>query len=186
MSDRALGFRWTADAEGQWLCIKCTAPQRILEGLKADRQYDFDIRLHRERRSLDANALYWVLVTALAKALEISNARCHNMMLRRYGCPETFGDKLAYIVLPDTDEAEEKALEADSFHVKPTAQVREGRDGLLYRTYILLRGSSSYDTAEMSRLINGLIEDCREMGVDTTSPYERQMMDEWEKQYGKK
>lgn len=186
MIDRVLGFRWSADADGQWLCIKCAAPQRILETVKPNGKYDFSIKEHRERRSLDANALYWVMITALAKALKISNARCHNMMLRRYGFPEMFGDKLAYIVLPDTDDAEEKALDAESFHIRPTSQTRIGKDGITYRTYILMRGSSSYDTTEMTRLINGLLDECREAGVDTTSPYERQMMDEWEMQHGDK
>ena len=34
----------------------------------------------------------------------------------------------------------------------------------------MLRGSSTYDTREMSDLINGLVSECREMGIETMTP----------------
>ena len=40
-----------------------------------------------------------------------------------------------------------------------------GNDGMMYRTYIMLRGSSTYNTAEMSKLIKGLICDCKDVGM---------------------
>ena len=55
----------------------------------------------KEKRSLDANAYYWVLVTKLAEALHISKPRCHNLMLRRYGQNLTIDGKGAYIRIPD-------------------------------------------------------------------------------------
>ena len=44
------------------------------------------------------------------------------------------------------------------------------RDGAAFRAYIMLRGSSTYDTREMSELINGLVSECREMGIETMTP----------------
>ena len=38
-----------------------------------------------EKRSLDSNAYYWVLLSKLAEGLHISKPRAHIMMLRRYG-----------------------------------------------------------------------------------------------------
>ena len=43
------------------------------------------IKKYRKKRSLDANAYYWVLITKLARRLELSNPEMHNMCLERYG-----------------------------------------------------------------------------------------------------
>ncbi len=52
-------------------------------------------------------------------------------------------------------------MQATEYHLMPTSQVRQGLDGIMYRTYKLLRGSSTYDTSEMARLIDGLITSCK-------------------------
>ena len=141
-----------------------------------DRLKDLPVRVEikqwRDKRSLDANAYYWVLLSKAAAALKISNNRAHNLMLRRYGAPELMDEQLVYLVLPESQEAEEKALESETYHIRPTSQVKEGRDGKLYRTYILLKGSSAYDTKEMSRLISGLVDECRALGIETLTPEE--------------
>ena len=77
---------------------------------------------------------------------------------------------MIYVVVPDDDSGEEKALEAETYHIKPTSEVKQARDGAAFRTYIMLRGSSTYDTREMSELINGLVSECREMGIETMTP----------------
>lgn len=141
----------------------------------------------REKRSMDANAYYWVLISQLAGALKVSNAYMHNFMLRAYGQPDLYDDKKAYIVLPDTDDTELKAMESDTYHIKPTSEVKLGRDGKTYRTYYLLRGSSTYDTAEMSRLIDGLVEECKDAGIETLPPAElERMMVAYDEKYRKK
>ncbi|MFR4578415.1 MAG: hypothetical protein ACLT76_00975 [Clostridium fessum] len=82
-----------------------------------------------EKRSLDANAYYWVLLSRLAEAAGISKPRAHNLMLRRYGQNLMIAGQMAYLVVPDTTEAEETALEAETFHIRPTSQVKQGKDG---------------------------------------------------------
>lgn len=128
-------------------------------------EVEVTIKKARKKRSLDANGLYWASLTELARRLEVSNAYMHNSMIRQYGQPEMYGEKVAYIMLPDTDETEQKALEADTYHIKPTSQTREGKDGVTYRAYMLMRGSSTYNTEEFSRLLDGLLEACRSAGV---------------------
>lgn len=61
----------------------------------------------REKRSLDANAYYWVLLSRLAEMAGISKPRAHNLMLRRYGQNLMIAGQMAYLVVPDTTEAEE-------------------------------------------------------------------------------
>ena len=85
---------------------------------------------------------------------------------------EEIDGKPVFLVIPDTEEAEKKAEESETYHIKPTSNVREGNDGKMYRTYILLKGSSQYDTAEMSRLISGLVDECQQCGIETLPPDE--------------
>mgnify|MGYP002094016092 FL=1 len=141
----------------------------------------------REKRSLDANAYYWVLLSRLAEMAGISKPRAHNLMLRRYGQNLMIAGQMAYLVVPDTTEAEETALEAETFHIRPTSQVKQGKDGKAYRTYTVLAGSSTYDTKEMSELINGLVAECKEQGIETLPPEElARMMAEYEENHRKK
>lgn len=144
-------------------------------------------KIYRKKRSLDANAYYWQLITKLAEASRISKPRAHNMMLRRYGQTEEVDDHLIYVVVPDDDEGECKALEAETYHIKPTTEVKISNDGTPFRTYIMLRGSSTYNTAEMSRLIEGLVSECRDVGIDTLPPQEiERMMRMYEQNHGKR
>ena len=159
-------FRWSADQSGQWLSIRTPAAREVVESLDPDKVYAVEIKEKKKKRSLDQNALYWAVLTQVAKTLNISNPRCHNIMLRRYGQPERYGDQAVYVVLPDTEEAAVKAAEAETYHLKPTSQVKAGKDGINYRTYLLLRGSSTYDSSEMSRLVEGLLDEARQMGIE--------------------
>lgn len=127
---------------------------------------------HKEGRSLNANAYYWCLLGKLAKALTISTSYCHNVMLRRYGTLELVDETPVYLLFPDTDEAQKKVDEAETYHVKPTSNVREGTDGKMYRTYMLLKGSHQFDTAEMAALISGLREECINVGIPVETPDE--------------
>lgn len=127
---------------------------------------------YKAKRSLDANAYYWLLIGKLSKALNISTSYCHNVMLRRYGVLEMFDDKPVYLMIQDTDEASRKADEAETYHIKPTSNVREGNDGKMYRTYMMLKGSHEYDTAEMATLIAGIRSECINVGIPVETPDE--------------
>lgn len=136
----------------------------------------------REKRSLDANAYYWQLLTKLADKLGISKPFAHNLMLRRYGQPEIIDGRMVYAVLPDSDSGTRIADEAETYHIKPTSEIKVGTGGMNFRTYIMLRGSSTYDTNEMSKLINGLVLECKEQDIETLPPDElKRMMQVYEK-----
>lgn len=136
---------------------------------------------YRKKRSLDANAYYWTLLTKFADVIGLSNPEAHNMMLRGYGQSEIFDGRAVYVTIPDTEEAEKKVNNATDYHLAPTSQVRMGNDDVLYRTYRLLRGSRTYDTKEMSKLIDGLVTCCKEAGIPETeiaSPNEKEILKE--------
>ena len=154
----------------------------ILSGTKPDcvdligSDVDVSIKKARKKRSLDANGYYWQLSGKLAEVLKVSKPRLHNTLLRRYGQLEIVEGRAVYIILPDTEEVEKKVDEDEVLHLRPTAQVKEGKGGLMYRTYMLLKGTHDYNTKEMSVLIDGLVSECKEAGIETATPEEIERM----------
>ena len=174
---RADGFS-TGTENGKAFLRFAVSDNSFAERIVKDKPLTVRVSEYREKRTLDQNALYWKCLTMLASALRISNAETHNMMLRLYGQLERYGDKLVYVVLPDTEEAREQADRAETYHLKPTSETRTGKDGDTYRTWLLLRGSSTYDTAEFSRLLDGLLSECADAGVEVLTERERSLLDD--------
>lgn len=139
----------------------------------------------RQQRSLTANAYYWVLVGKISEITGQSNAAIHNLLLRRYGVPETVDGELITTFIPDTDEAAADVLNKEIYHLKPTSYTKHGKNGT-FRAYILLKGSSDFDSKEMSRLIDGTIDECKQIGIDTLSTEEvTRMMEDYEKHHAR-
>lgn len=140
------------------------------------KELKISISRNRKRRSLNANAYYWTLIGKIAEALDNSTAQIHNIMLRRYGQVQVIDDQALFMSAKDTDEVREFIDNSEEWHLKPTDEVRQGKDGFPYRTYLVLKGSSEYDTKEMSRLIDGIVSDAQEMGIETLPPHELERM----------
>lgn len=147
---------------------------KALQGLKPDGVYDCELKLHREKRSLTANAYYWKLLGEFAAYEKVSRIHLHNQMLRDYGQDFTIDGKAAYITLPDNDRWQEM----EEIHVRPLSQTFT-KSGTVYRTFILMRGSHEYNTAEMAQLIDGLIQDIKgsEAPIETMTPAELQKLE---------
>lgn len=159
----------------------CEDFREAYEYLKGCGKLTLEIKKYKAKRSLNANAYYWVLLAKFARVLGMTNAEAHNMMLCWYGQLELFNEKAVCMTIPDTEESEKKVKNSSEYHLRPTSQVREGNDGVMYRTYKLLRGSSTYNTEEMARLISGLIEQCKEAGIpdaEIASPNEKRILKE--------
>ena len=155
----------TATLEGLDLIITVNRAEG-LEGL-SDKDLDIVLKPHREGRSRNANAYFYALVGKLADALNTSKAYIHNLMLRRYGQIQVVDGRPVWLILPDTDEVTEKLDEDETIHVCPTNEVKTGKDGRIYRTYLLLKGSHEFDTKEMSVLIDGVVSECKAAGIET-------------------
>lgn len=149
-------------------------PEQALREFSALDDLDIDIKKHRERRSLNANSYFHVLVTAISKKTGESIARVKNEMIFRYGQPETIDDEpMVY----KTNMPPEYAIELETIHLKPIKA--ESDKVTFYRVY---RGSSDLNTKEMAQLIDGTISEAKEWGIETLTPAERErMMQEWEK-----
>lgn len=68
-----------------------------------DKPLRITVKQWREKRSLDANAYYWVLLSRLAEVAGISKPRAHNLMLRRYGQNLMIAGQMAYLVCAGHD-----------------------------------------------------------------------------------
>ena len=64
----------------------------------------------------------------------------------------------------------------ETLHLKPTTATRMMDNGRLYRVYYVMRGSHTYNTAEMSRLIDGTVSEAKALGIETLSPDELERM----------
>ena len=151
-----------------------------------DKDAVWDIEPHKERkgRSLSANSYFHVLVQKLAQAQNppISLAKCKNMMIAAYGQPEYIDGQQAII---KSNVPQEKMQEIEYLH---TALVKiseeNGTECYFYRIY---RGSHTYNTEEMQKLIAGTVQECQDAGVETATPAEVQKMIEvWGQKYVKK
>lgn len=142
----------------------------------------YDIIPHREKRTLSQNAYYYQLLGKVADKHHISKARLHNDMLQHYGQEAEFDGQRIYVTIPDTEECENQAMESQTVHMKPSSSTMLGRDGVTYRTWIMLKGSHELTVKEMSILVDGLVQEARQVNVEVLTPQELEHMRQLEQQ----
>ena len=149
-----------------------------------DKNAIYDLSPHKDvkRRSLSANNYFYALCTKIAEKLRISLNEVHNQMLSRYGYPEYIEDKIVYFILPDKVDVNK----LEGVHLKATSKTQVLDNGDLNRVYIVMRGSHTYNSVEMARLIDGVISEAKELGIDTITVTEKdKMIEQWGKAYEK-
>lgn len=136
-------------------------PKEIVEWLFGqDRDKLFDITEHREKRSRDANALLWACLGEIAGALRSDKWTVYLQMLKRYG-------KYTYIcVKPKVVEAVKKQWRESEEIGRVNINGQEAVQMLCYF------GSSTYDSKEFSILLDGVISEMKEMGLETPADRE--------------
>lgn len=132
--------------------------------LDKDKQYDVEIKIHREKRSLNANSYCWKLCTEIASAINSDKDSVYLLMLKRYGV----SDLVAML----------NKINIEDYFKYYDIESRTEK----YTWYKIYKGSSKYDTKEMSVLLNGIVSECKEMGIPTKEDLEiNSLIDEWEK-----
>lgn len=127
---------------------------------------------YRQKRSLDANAYFHVLVGKIADELTISKAKAKNVLICKYGQPQLVPD--GNIMVYKTNAPEEFMWEQERLHAIP---VGYEDNATFYKIY---RGSHTYNTKEMSLLIDGAVADAKELEIETATPDElARMKQEW-------
>ena len=144
------------------------ANRHELETLVKDTDYRLKLVKWHEKRSLDANSYLWKLCDLIAGEIGSSKEEVYENMLRSYG---TIDDELPPIVVhssADISKFQDHYLWFDSREL----------DGKKFDCYLRIKGSSEMDSKEMSHLIDGVIFEAKQLGIETLPPEEIQRMNE--------
>lgn len=125
--------------------------------LKDCEKLSIEIKPYRPKRSLNANAYAWKLIGDIADVLRANKEDIYFLMLQRYGqsamisveAPIPISQYVKYCI-----EAGESAL-----------------NGKLFKHYKVYKGSSEFDTREMSILIDGIVSEAKGLGIQTEPPH---------------
>jgi hypothetical protein len=154
----------------QLITLALTTKQDISElkqVIENKKLLEVEVKQQRKKRSLDANSYCWVLITKIADVLRTSKEELYIEMLKRYGQREK-----QLISIIDNEEAIAMIYRATNNHC---TVVGEGTvNGKQFKHLAVLIGSSQYDTKQMSILIDGIVSEAKELGIETMTPAELQ------------
>ena len=139
--------------------------------LKTQEKLSVSMKKWRKKRSLDANAYVWVIMSEIAVVLGTSKEEVYEEMLQRYGV--LYKDEDGYITMTVKSIVDMRKIDG---HWK------RYKDNGKFTSYIMIKGTSEYDTAEMSRFIDCVVEEAKELDIETLPPDKLERMKlEWER-----
>lgn len=139
-----------------------------------DKDVDITVKRYRKKRSLEANAYAWVLITKIAKKKHLTKTEVYRNAIREIGG------------VSEIMTIKKSALKRFQEHWTRNGtgwQVEEiGCRIPGWTNVIIYYGSSTYDTAQMSALIDSLVQDAQSLGIETR-PYEeiQSLLEEYDK-----
>ena len=161
---------------GEWVLSFTTKGDAgaVYERLK-DADVNAEFKKHNPKRSKSANDMCWALCTDIGKALTppIPKEEVYRKAIRDVG---------EYEPLPIREDAVETFQHRWASHgVGWFAEVVDNSKLKGYKLVFAYYGSSTYDTASMSRLLDYLVQDAREMGLEIPASKEQEeMLKSWQ------
>ena len=139
--------------------------------LESDKEKVVEIKRYRKKRSLDANGALWHLLGLMAQKLSTTKEELYCEMIIKYG-------KYEYMILkPQAVET----LKKYATHVREVGKKTE--KGVELIKCIAYFGSSEYDTKDFSHLLEGVINEAKDIDIDFISDEERALlMKEYERE----
>ena len=122
-----------------------------------DKDKLYEVKLYKEKRNNNQNSRYWTLLYKLSLKLKIGVQELHKQMLRDYS------KQGVICALSDYDMSCVKYYDIKSKFKK------DGKEYIVYQVYT---PSHELKTDEFAILLNGLIQECQQQGIDTRSPDE--------------
>ena len=113
----------------------------------------FEVKKYKPKRSLSQNSYAWELIGKLADAMTMSKEDTYFMMLQEYG--------QSMLIPVEPGKKPDGYFKYYMFHGQ---SVLNGKKATWYKVY---KGSSEFDTSEMSIFINGIIQECTNLGIPT-------------------
>lgn len=130
----------------------------IVDDLKDKDNLSIEVKPYREKRSLNSNAYAWLLIGKIADIVRAGKDEIYLHMLKRYGQSELIS-VLSHIPI--------------EHYVKYYEEAGESKlNGKMFTHYRVYKGSSDFDSREMSIFIDGVVSEAKELGIQTETPDE--------------
>lgn len=129
-----------------------------IANLDKDKLYDVKISEYSDKRTKTMNSYYWVLITKLAEVLRTSKEELHSEIIKRYSQRDYIS--LLANINPRT-----------YFPYYEYQNTYKNNDNT-FKSYLVFKRSSDMNKHEFSILLDGLISECNEVGIDTMTPSE--------------
>lgn len=145
---------------------------KLQQACNSGKTLTVEVKVKRNARSNNANSYCWALCTEIAKVIRSSKEEVYRQAIKSIGA---FTPNLL------REDAVERYTEHWESH--GTGWVVENMGGSRYPGYVVLacyHGSSAYDTKEMSQLIDWLIDEAKNLGIDVISDADRALLlEDW-------
>jgi hypothetical protein len=172
-----LSFR-EVKLEGGWLMVK---PEREDMGKAMaivrkhkDRVYDLEVKEHRKKRSLDANAMAWKLLGELSAVMRIPSREIYREYIM------DVGGNFEIVPIKAEHIEEWNRVWCSGHEGRSTEDLGECRNTPGYHNIKCYISSSDFDVHQMSRLLDLIIQDCKQVGIEVMSERERSLLlEEW-------
>ena len=133
-----------------------------------DKSKEYEIKEYKEKRSLNANNYAWKLITEIANVLRLDKEEVYKEMLKHYGQSQMVS------VLADID--------VSKYFKYYTEAGESNLNGKTFKHYKVYMGSSEMNTKQMSILIDGIIQEAKQLDIETMTPAElSKLKEEWNK-----
>ena len=136
-----------------------------IQSIKACEKLNIKAEKYKQKRSLDANAYLWVLCSKLAEVAESSKEEVYEEMLRKYGV--VYKDDDGYITVTVKKEVDMSKIAGHWLYYKDNGK---------FASYLMIKGTSEYDTAEMAKFLDMVVQEAKELGIETLTPAELERM----------
>ena len=138
---------------------------RLADSLDADKEYTITVKERKRKRSLNSNSYAWVLLGKLAEKLRIPKTDIYRNYVKEIG-----GNTKDIVCVQDKALDKLRSTWESNGLGWVTDTLPSKIDGCT--NVILYYGSSTYDVEQMNRLIQLIVQDCKEFGIETMSPEE--------------
>lgn len=146
----------------------------IVEELKNENKLNIELKKYRKPRSLDANKYFWKLLQEVCDYKDIDTIEDYKRRVKELGIFKQFK-----IMTQDVKTFEKIWTDRGIAWFCETADTTYIGD-TEFKIINAYYGSSSYNTKQMSRLIDNLVQDCKAVGIETKTPAEiKSLLNSW-------
>ena len=158
--------------------------QRVTIELDSDFRNEFEklresdvsveVKKWRQKRSLDANAYFHCLVGKISEAMNLGFEEVKTNLVTEYGAFERDDEGLKVgFKLPASVDVAKIYRYVKHFGTRV-------ENGKVFNCYIVFKHTHLMDSKEMSRLIDGTVQEAKQLGIETLPPYKlAALVEEW-------